>query len=378
MLLHRPGKSACAAALLCGASIATAATVPTDNPRLTAMDKALDVAATTFFSNTCHAGLSVAVVTPEESRVYDYGLANRATGAPPRPDSVYEIASVTKSFTAALAAYAVYSGKMSLDGDFRRYLSGAYPNLTRDGHPVTLAGLLTHRSGMPRDIPDTDAVYAAQDPRALPARLIALAQGQNGKTFLNALKSTPLRSTPGAVEQYSNAGFLLIGAGLEHVYGVPYADLLKKQILEPLRMVSTTLALTPALKARQVTGYDMFGEQAPDHPANAGAAWGIWSTPEDLARYVRWQLDNANPVVALSHRPLVHGTDEDIAMAWHLEQARGEPIISHGGGSFGTSSQIVLFPHSNQGFALLANDTCKGTEGALKKLAIDAHSAVAP
>ncbi|UPG95727.1 serine hydrolase domain-containing protein [Luteibacter aegosomatissinici] len=373
------GRTALIAALACAvADIAAAATVPTDNPRITAMDNAVDAAAASFFSSRCHAGLSIAVVTKDGSHVYNYGVANRETGTLPRADSVYEIASVTKSFTATLAAYAVHSGKMSLDGDFRGYLASPYPNLARDGHPITLATLLTHRSGMPRDIPDTDAVFAAKNPRTLPAALIQLAQGQDERTFLSALRKMPLRSTPGTAEQYSNAGFLLIGAGLEHVYGMPYETLLRKRILEPLGMASTTLTLAPALKAREVTGYDMFGQPTPDHPANAGAAWGLWSTPEDLARYVRWQLDSANPVVTLSHRALVHGADEDVAMAWHLEQAKGEPVVSHGGGSFGTSSQVVLFPRSGQGFALLANDTCKGTEGALKTLAIDAHSGAAP
>ncbi|KJV30963.1 serine hydrolase domain-containing protein [Luteibacter yeojuensis] len=353
---------------------ATAASPPTDNPRHTALDKAIDAAASTYFAETCHAGLSVAAVTPEGTRVYGYGYADRARRSLPKPDSLYEIASVTKSFTASLAAYAVHEGKMALVTDFREYLEGSYPNLAKDGHAVTLSTLLTHRSGMPRDIPDSDAIFDAKNPRTLPVQLIALNKGRDEKAFLRDLHATTLRSTPGAEERYSNAGFQLIGAGLEHVYGIRYDVLLQQRILSPLGMASTTLAPSPAQRARRVTGYDMFGTPAPGHPANAGAAWGLWSTPADLAKYVRWQLDGNDAVVALSHQPLVHGDGEDVAMAWHVETINGKHVTSHGGGSFGSSSQVVLFPASHHGYALLANDTCKGTESALKKLAIAAEA----
>ncbi|UPG91488.1 beta-lactamase family protein [Luteibacter aegosomaticola] len=364
-------------ALCASVSTASLATdqLQSDNPLRTGMNKAVDRAATAYFANACHAGVSVAVVTPEGERVYDYGVANRKTGAPTKADSVYEIASVTKSFTATLAAFAVHEGKMTLDGDFRRYLDGPYPNLAIDGHPITLGTLLTHRSGMPRDIPKSDAIFAEKDPRTLPGKLLALNQGRGEKDFLRDLHHTTLQSKPGDEERYSNAGFMLIGVGLERVYHAPYATLLDQRILSPLGMASTTLRLSPALAAKRVTGYDMFGKPAPAHPDNAGAAWGLWSTAADLARFVRWQLDESNPAIALSHRPLVHGSDEDVAMAWHVAKVNDAPMISHGGGSFGTSSQVVLFPHAKRGYALLANDTCKGTEGALKRLAMDVEQA---
>lgn len=357
----------CATAFM---SLPSAAHPPSDNPLHTPMDKAVDAAATAYFSDSCRTGLSISAVAAEGARIYNYGVADRKRSILPTADSVYEIASVTKSFTASLAAMAVHEGKMTLEGDFRRYLSGTYPNLAADDHPVTLATLLTHRSGMPRDIPDSDAIFAAKNPRTLPTQLLALNRGRDESDFLRDLHHTALQGQPGKEERYSNAGFLLIGAGLEHVYRMPYASLLQERILTPLGMTSTTLTLSPKLKSRQVIGYNQFGEPAPQHPANAGAAWGLWSTPNDLARFVRWQLDETNPVIALSHKPLAHGDDEDIAMAWHVESLNGLKVISHGGGSFGASSQIVLFPQRDQGFALLANDTCKGTEGALKTFAL--------
>jgi len=340
----------------------------------TSQDKAIDAAARAYFADTCHAGLSIAVVTPGQTRIYDYGAANRELGTLPTPDSVYEIASVTKSFTSSLAAYAVHEGKMSMNGDFRTYLKGSYPNLERGDLPITLATLVTHRSGMPRDIPDSDAIFAAKDPHTLPGQLLALNEGRNEKDFLRDLHNVTLQGPPGANERYSNAGFTVIGAGLENVYRTPYETLLQRRVLGPLQMMSTSLTLSAPMAARRVTGYDMFGKPAPAHPDNAGAAWGLWSTPADLARFVRWQLSDTDPVIALSHKPLVPGDGEEIAMAWHVETLGDKRVISHGGGSFGTSSQIVLLPTVRRGYALLANDTCAGTEHALKDLALAADS----
>lgn len=369
---------ALAVAALCaciGTASLAANRLRSDNPLRNTTDKAVDRAATAYFADTCHAGMSVAVVGPDGERVYDYGVANRKTGELARPDSVYEIASVTKTFTATLAAFTVHDGKMTVDGDFRSHLDGSYPNLAIDGYPITLGTLLTHRSGMPRDIPDSDAIFAEKNPRTLPGKLLALNRGRSEKDFLRDLHHTILQNKPGDEERYSNAGFTLIGVGLERVYHAPYATLLDQRILSPLGMASTTLRLSPALAAKRVTGYDMFGQPAPAHPDNAGAAWGLWSTAADLARFVRWQLDESNPVIALSHRSLVHGSNEDVAMTWHVETVNDAPVISHGGGSFGTSSQIVLFPRAKRGYALLANDTCKGTEGALKTLAMSVEQA---
>lgn len=358
------------ASILAGTSIAGASGPRSDNPKFASLDKAVDAAALRFLENQCHAGLSISVVTPDGNRIYGFGVSDRTTGAPPKPDSLYEIASVTKTFTASLAAYAVHEGKMDLNGDFRRYLDESYPNLAYNSSPITLSTLLTHRSGMPRDIPDTDAVFAVKDPHTLPKQLLDLARGIDEKAFFHALHDTRLRGAPGAAEWYSNAGYQLVGVGLGHVYHEPYATLLQQRILAPRAMTSTTLTPSPSQLARRVTGYDILGNVAPDHPDNAGAAWGLWSTPADLAKYVSWQLDTNDPIVSLSHRPLAQGDGEDIAMGWHLEHLDGRNVISHGGGSFGTSSQIVLFPDDHEGFALLANDTCQGTESALKSLAI--------
>ncbi|GGA44445.1 serine hydrolase domain-containing protein [Dyella nitratireducens] len=344
-----------------------------DNPHRSALDIAVDKAANDYFRNRCHVGVSIAVVEAGHTYFYDYGSTSRSKAELPTPQSIYELASVTKTFTAALAARAVVDGRMSLDGDFRKDLPGDYSNLAWNGQPITLRTLVTHHAGMPRDIPDTDAIFAHKDAPDFTARMFALNKGFGREQFLAALHNTALRNVPGETFVYSNAGFLVIGLGLEKVYGKPIDELLREYITQPLGMSSTGFTLHGSGQARLVNGYDRHGNIAPYHLPNAGAAWGLYASTSDMAKYVRWQLDDGDAVVRLSHQVLTGDANDGEAMAWNLGSDHGQPVIWHGGGSFGMSSQVVLYPKQHEGFVLLANDTCEGTEGALKAMGEAIH-----
>ena len=372
--MRRPG---CTLALLCAtaafSAYALASATPSDNPRRSAMDTAVDKAASDYFHNRCHVGVSIAVVEAGHSYFYDYGSTSRSKAELPTPQSIYELASVTKTFTAALAAQAVIGHRMSLDGDFRKALPGDYRNLAWGGRPITLRTLLTHYSGMPRDIPDTDALFANKQAPDFGARMVALNQGFGRRQFLAALHEITLRNAPGEKQAYSNAGFLVIGLGLEKTYGKRFDELLQQYITQPLGMTSTGFALSNRERPLLVSGYDRYDRVAPYHSQNAGAAWGLYASTEDMAKYVRWQLDDGNPAVRLSHQLLMGDGNDGEGMAWNLAEDRGQPIVWHGGGSFGMSSQAVLYPKQHEGFILLANDACDGSEGALKAIAEAVH-----
>lgn len=368
------------AALLASTALCAAeppqASVATDNPRHSALDRAVDAAATDYFRNRCHVGLSLVAVTPQGRFFYDYGSISPHGHTLPTRNSIYEIASVTKTFTGALAAKAVEDGKLRVDADFRPYLPGDYANLTWQGQPITLATLITHRSGMPRDIPDSDAIFTKKDLNTLPYELIALQKGMNHDALLSSLHDIKLRSEPGTKEAYSNAGYLTIGLGLEKAYGQPFETLMQEKLLHPLGMNSTGFAVDDANRARLLPGFDRQGRSMPYHLRNAGAAWGLYSTTEDMARYVQWQLDAKDPVVQRMRQPLVGTAQDGEAMPWNLSDDHQQPMLAHGGGSFGMSSQVVLFPAQGEGFALFANDTCEGTESALKAIAVAAHDSI--
>jgi CubicO group peptidase (beta-lactamase class C family) len=292
----------------------------------------------------------------------------------PRPDTVYELASVTKTFTGALAAKAVVDKKMTLDDDFRTYLPEPYPNLQFAGKPITLRTLTSHRSGMPRDIPDTDAIMAAPDVARRPERLLAIERDVTPADFPAALHGGVLRSSPASTEAYSNAGMKVIAMGLANVYRMAFETLLRNVVLEPLHMRDTVFVLDPDQTRRLATGYDREGKPTPFHTINAGASWGLYSTTADMAKYVAWHLDETDPTIATAHAVIAGNADDGKGMIWNEGSDQGKRLLWHGGGSFGMSSQVVLFP-PGQGFVLLANDTCAGTEGALKDIAIAVHAA---
>jgi len=362
--------------LIAATSIGIAsAAIAGEHARRMARDIVAAKAASEYLRNSCHVGISIAVVDAENTYFYNYGSTSRDKAERPTPQSIYELASVTKTFTASLAAHAVVDGRMTLDGDFRSDLPGDYRNLAWNGQPITLRTLLTHYSGMPRDIPDSDAIFADKKSPEFNARLFALNQGFGRKQLLTALHDTRLRSAPGDKQAYSNAGYLVIGLGLERALGTPVDGLMRQYIFQPLGMTSTGFTLKADEASRLVKGYDRYGRVTPRPSQNAGAAWGLYASTADMAKYVRWQLRESDAVVRLSHQALTGNASDGEAMAWNLGEDQGQPVIWHGGGSFGMSSQVVLYPKQHEGYVLLANDACDGTEGALKNLAEAIHAA---
>lgn len=196
---------------------APAANLKSDNPVHLTLDHAVDTESVSYFHSGCHVGLSLAVVNSDGSHYYDYGETTRSGAKLADRRSIYEIASVTKVFTAALAAKALVDKRMTLDGDFRSYLPDTYSNLAWDGQPITLRWLVTHRSGMPRDIPDTDAIFAKNHFHTRPYELVAIARGYNRSRTLAALHGVHLQSPPGEKESYSNAGFPALSASARRV-----------------------------------------------------------------------------------------------------------------------------------------------------------------
>src|SRR5580698_9373496 len=99
--------------------------LPSDNATRTVLDKAVDKAAGKFFAKGQHVGLSIGIYDRGKTVFYDYGTTSKSKVRLPDRKSIYEIASITKTFTGAHASGALVDGKMTLDGDFRAYLKEA-------------------------------------------------------------------------------------------------------------------------------------------------------------------------------------------------------------------------------------------------------------
>jgi CubicO group peptidase (beta-lactamase class C family) len=271
-----------------------------DNPTRTTLDKAVDKAVLEFFQQDQHVGLSIGLSDHGKTVFYNYGTVSKSKVRLPGRESVYEIASITKTFTGALASRAVLDKKMTLDGDFRAYLPQRYPKLERNGKFTTLRLLAAHRAGLPKNVPDTDALFKNPIFDTLPFQLIELEKPYDDEAYLRALHQVELRSDPRSEFVSSNFGIKLIGFGLQQMYHQSLEQLLQTKILGPLGMKRTVLATSPENERLLVQGYSPSGKPMPYHLFNAGAAGGLYSDAEDMVRYIDWQLDESDPTIEQS------------------------------------------------------------------------------
>jgi CubicO group peptidase (beta-lactamase class C family) len=296
------------------------------------------------------AGVTIGIVQHGERRIFTYGTA--------KPDSLFEIGSITKTFTATILAQMVEQGKVRLDEPVRELLppgTVAKP----EGAEITLLDLSDQHSGLPR-MPDNFHPADPSNPYAdYDAKLLYAFMAKQGVAL-------PANAPFG----YSNLGVGLLGQALAVRAGVPYATLLHDQILAPLKMTDTTIALTPELKARFIQGHD--GEHHPAHAwdldALAGAG-GIRSTAADMLTYLEAQLHpdklptstlaaadgkTLPAAIALTHQ--IHaeaGNGMHIALNWfHYDQTGS---YWHNGGTGGYSAYALFNPQKDFAVIVLSN-----------------------
>lgn len=235
------------------------------------------------FANRAHVpGLAYGIVI--DGRVAHMGvvgLRDISANAAIDTNTVFRIASMTKSFTAAAILQLRDAGKFSLDDRADRYV----PELrslrlpTTDSRPITIHDLLTHSAGFPEDNPWGDQQLAATE-----AEFSAMLRG-----------GIPFSNTPGVAYEYSNYGFAILGRIVSNVSGMPYTRYVAERILKPLGMTSTTLEASTVPKERFAHGYrrqDSSWLEEPPLPHGAfGAMGGMLTSVRDLSRWVAFMLD---------------------------------------------------------------------------------------
>ncbi len=300
------------------------------------------------------AGVSIAVVEHGVRRVFAYGAA--------KPDSIFEIGSITKTFTGLILAQMVEQGKVKLDEPVRELLP-AGTVAKPDGAEITLVDIATQHSGLPR-MPEN---FSPADPT-------------NPYADYDAAKLYAFLSKQGVAKKadagflYSNLGFGLLGQALSVRAGMAYPELLKREVIVPLGLTDTTVALTPEQQARFLPGHD-----AEHHPAHAwdldalAGAGAIRSTAPDMLKYLEANLHpesvqaapgpGATLTAALT---MQHQLRADalpgmkIGLAWLHDTASGN--YWHNGGTGGYSSYAFFNPQGDYAAVVLVN-TALGRNG---------------
>lgn len=310
---------------------------------------------------TNHGGVTVGVVQHGVRRIYCYGTA--------RPESIFEIGSITKTFTGLMLAQMAVQGQVRLDEPIRELLppgTVAKP----EGDEITLVDLSDMHAALPRfpnnlRASDPDNTFGEYDREALYAFL-----GKHG-----------VAQPADAPFVYNNLAVGLLGVGLTNRAGVSYATLLQEQVTGPLGLSDTVTALTPAQKGRLIQGYNEKGRPVPpwELDAFAGVA-AIRSTAGDLLTYLEAQLHPERlpasaaltpqgktlpAAITLSHIPrALANNGRHIALNWLRDDATGS--YSHDGSTGGYSSSAIFNPEKDYAVVVLYNGPAGEADFAVK------------
>jgi D-alanyl-D-alanine-carboxypeptidase/D-alanyl-D-alanine-endopeptidase len=298
-------------------------------------------------------GVVVAVTEPAGHRVVAYGVRNLSDRTPVDGDTVYDIGSLTKVFTALLLTQDVARGRLSLDAPVRTCVPAASGFLApHGGREVSFADLATHTSGLPlrpdnlvsKDPDDKYAGYSAEDLMA----------------FLAAFKPT---RPPGAAYDYSNVGFGLLGLALSRCDHADYASLIRERITGPLGMTDTALEPGPGMLRREASGYDVDFELLPHwHMGALAPAGGLRSTADDLLKFLDAALGRppspltpALQALTAVERPGGMAPATAIALGWNIYRHDGREVVWKNGNVGGFRTFMGYERTTGTGVVALAN-----------------------
>ncbi len=298
-------------------------------------------------------GVGLVAVQVQGERV-DLNVQGRARVDAPealRSDALFEIGSITKTFTALLLADAVVRGQLALTDPVEAALPQGSRLRDMAGAPVRWVDLATQRSGLPR-LPSNWQTSTPSDPYNDYGEPQLLA-------FLRGFAPSVER---GARYEYSNVGFGLMGYALGRAIGSDYPRALASRVLQPLGLTDAYLALPGRNFDRLPGGHD--AERRPVAPwhfdvlAGAGA---LVMTGAMLARYAQAALGVRDTPLreafALALRVHAPGPSEKISqgLAWLGVPVKGGTLLTHDGGTFGFSSSLWLDPSRQRAAAVLSN-----------------------
>ncbi|WP_157815900.1 serine hydrolase [Spirosoma pollinicola] len=295
--------------------------------------------------NKLSVGTVVAFLENGKETYFVYGYGTSSNKQQLSKKSVFEIGSISKTFTSLLLADLVQKGKIKLDDPIDKYLPDSVKIPGFNGHKITFADLATHTSGLPR-MPDNFNPKNPENPYIDygPAQLYAF------------LKTYQLKRAVGTYE-YSNLGVGLLGHTLSVISGKSYEQMLQDVICKPLSMKETsTLNSSPSL----TTGYAGVTPTAHwdfDVIAGAGA---IRSNVEDMMRYIKAEMgllsSALKPAMDLTQRPIHDaGKDMKIGLGWHIRSANNDEIIWHNGGTGGYRTFAGFSKKTNKAIIILNN-----------------------
>lgn len=344
------------------------ASIKSNNPKQTKLQLYVDTIAMEYLSDPANSSLAIGLSTGKSTETFFYGETKKGTAQLPDRNSLYEIASISKTFTAIMLAHAVNEGKIKLEDDIRKYLPGKFPNLEYKRIPIKIINLSNHTSGLP-SLPDDfekQPAYDAANPYLHYSK----------EMIYNYLGTFKPDVSPGAASSYSNLGFAVLGTILENVYGMPLEKLLERRLTNPLKMYHTHYDIPAAQQQLLVTGYsDQTGKAVPYWDLCAfKAAGGLKSNLNDMLQYLKANMTAKNKDFLLTYQVTDHQPDFERGMAWMIQPLKNRTVFWHNGGTAGFRSFCGFVKDRQTGIVVLSNSSASVDDLALKLLSFITYS----
>jgi len=304
-------------------------------------------------------GAIIGIINKQQERIiFSYGTKSINNNEPPDANTVFEIGSITKTFTATLAANMFLTGNFS-DDTVGHYLpAGQVTMPNKDSIEIRLVHLLTHSSGIPRSPQGTNFPYpAGYDP------LDPYAAYTTEHIYDYLTNYCVLEFTPGTWWTYSNTGMGLTGHIIGLVDGTSYETVLTRDIFNVLDMNNSSLFLTAQQMNNLAIGHDSNEQIVPNWNAQdifQGAGF-IKTSLNDMFKYLEANLGLKNiplrTAMFFTHQPQFHqGSLGEMCLAWYeLELDDGQVIYYHGGGTGGYDTYLGFNKSLSTGAIVLFN-----------------------
>ncbi|HMJ88957.1 MAG TPA: serine hydrolase domain-containing protein [Candidatus Acidoferrum sp.] len=290
-------------------------------------------------------GLALRVISNgKEVKAASYGLANVELNVPVKTETVFEIGSLTKQFTAACILLLQQDGKLSVDDKISKHLRDTPATWSS----ITVRHLLTHTSGIRN--------YTGHDGFELTKRLT---QAQ----FVQAIAALPADFAPGEQAKYCNSGYNLLGFIIENVSGKTYWSFLSERIFTPLGMSSATNRDPIIIVPHRADGYIRTNGMLRNRDSDLTDVFSAGAIVSNIGDLVKWnasleteKLLNATSKSQLwTPANLNNGRETPYGFGWRIGTHEGHRNIGHSGSTSGFSASLQRFPDDRLTVIVLCN-----------------------
>lgn len=296
-------------------------------------------------------GIVVGVLDGKDVKYYSFGVKSTTTKAKVDEYTVFEIGSVTKTFTGIILAQMSLENEVKLDDPLQKYLPEGVTAPTRNEDAIKLVNMANHTSSLPR-MPNNFAPANPNNPYA----------DYSEKQLYDFLTKYTLTRNIGSQYDYSNYAVGLLGHILAAKRGVSYEQLMLTIIAKPLNLKNTSITLPPAMKENLALGYSGGAQVENWDLTTLAGAGAIRSTAVDMMKYLQANMglikSDLYPAMQLAQ---TNSREADakpqVGLGWHIMKSGDQDILWHNGGTGGYRSFIGFIKGSDKAVVVLSNSS---------------------